>query len=258
MTSLATPTPTPTPTSLATRLGRVIRLHVVSPMTFIVIPFIVLGIAWVISAAIFALLGATLEESDAEGLRAGARNSWAVLSPVWYLVSAGALGFAGTFPFALGMGSTRRDFHLGTSILFVVVSAGFSGIITGLAAIERATSGWGINNWMFNSLWIGTESVWVDFFGLFVIHLAVLFLGAAGATLWMRWRSLGVIGFITLCALLVVGSIAAIGLSPGSWVGFFTWVSGIGLGGMFGFLLLPVGALFLVTLIMIRFATPKN
>ena len=244
-------------TPLSTRLSRVIRLHLVSPMNFIGIPLIVIGIAWVISGAIFGILSVTVLGTT-EDLRDGARNSWAVLSPLWYLISAGALAFAGTFPFALGMGSTRRDFHLGTSVLFVALAAAFSLLYTLLAAVERLTTGWGFNNWMFNSLWIGFDTMLVDFLGLFVLHLLVLFTGAAGATLWMRWRALGVIGFIVVCAGLLVGLLAAIGFSTGSWSGFFAWAGSVGLAGMFGLMFIPVVGLFLVSLVMIRFATPKD
>jgi hypothetical protein len=230
----------------------------VSPLTFVGIPLLVLGLAWIISGAIFAVLGWTVSGADSEDLQQGARYSWAVLSPLWYLVTAGVLGFAGNFPFALGMGSTRRDFHLGTSLLFVLLSAALSALTTALAFLERATSGWWFNNWMFNSLWIGTDTVLVDFLGLFVLHLLVLFMGAAGATLWMRWRALGVIGFLVSVALVLVAGLAVIGFSPGSWNGFFVWVSSVGLSGLFGLLLIPVAVLFLVSFIMIRFATPKD
>jgi hypothetical protein len=243
---------------LPTRLSRVIRLHMVNPITFIGIPLIVMGSAWIISAAVFSVLGATLVGATPADLQESARSSWAVLSPLWYLISAGALAFAGTFPFALGMGSTRRDFHLGTSLLFVVVSAGFAGLTTALAALERVTSGWGIGNWMFNALWIGLDSVALDFFGLFVLYLFVLFMGAAGASLWMRWRAIGVLGFVLVCAATLVAIVAAIGFSTGGWASFFTWASTIGLAGMFAVLFAPVGVLFVVSFIMIRFATPRD
>jgi hypothetical protein len=227
-------------------------------MTFIGIPLIVLGVAWVISGAVFFLIGSTVPGGDAMDLRDASRNSWAVLSPVWYLISAGALAFAGTFPFALGMGSTRRDFHFGTTILFVLVSAGFSLFLTVMAAVERATSGWGINNWMFNGVWIGLDSVFVDFYSLFVVHLLALFTGAAAATLWFRWKALGVIGFIAVCSAALIGGLAAIGYSDAGWEGFFMWASTLGFAGMFTLLLIPVGVMFLVSFIMNRFATPKQ
>lgn len=247
-----------TSATLPRRLSRVVRLHLVSRMTFIGIPLIVLGVAWAISASIFFLIGSTVPGGDTLELQDASRNSWAVLSPVWYFISAGALAFAGTFPFALGMGSTRRDFHFGTTILFVVVSAGFSLFLTAMAALERATTGWGINNWMFNSVWIGIDSVFVDFYGLFVVHLLALFTGAAAATLWFRWKALGVIGFIAVSALALIGALAAIGYSPAGWEGFFAWASTIGLAGVFSLTLVPVIVMFAVSFVMSRFATPKE
>ena len=56
----------------------------------------------------------------------GMRYSWAVLSPQWYLVAVGVQAIGLTFSFALGFGATRRDFWLGTSVMFVLVAVMFA------------------------------------------------------------------------------------------------------------------------------------
>jgi hypothetical protein len=97
-----------------------------------------------------------------------------------------------TFPFALSYGATRRDYWLGSSVTFELLSAMYAIGITLLGVIERATDGWGLGGHMFTPIYFG--DVWWQrrliffFFGL----LFFFFVGSAIAAVWVRWNVTGV------------------------------------------------------------------
>lgn len=58
-----------------------------------------------------------------------------------------------TFPFALGYGVARRDFYLGTTLSFVMLSVGYGALLTVLGYIEEATGGWGLGGKLFTAIY---------------------------------------------------------------------------------------------------------
>ena len=101
---------------------RIVRLHTVNPSIFFLVPAMILGGAWAVTMVIALILrGAGIPMEDT-----GFQYSWAVLSPQWYLIVVGVQAVSYTFPFALGFGATRRDYWIGTSIMFVLASVLFA------------------------------------------------------------------------------------------------------------------------------------
>ena len=147
--------------SRAHEIWRIVRLHTVNPSIFFGVPWLILGGAWAVSMVIALIMrGAGASAEDLEGMR----YSWAVLSPQWYLVVVGVQAIGLTFSFALGFGATRRDFWLGTSVMFLLVSVMFAVAIATLVQIEIATDGWWIGAHMFDALWYGQTNWFVDFY----------------------------------------------------------------------------------------------
>jgi hypothetical protein len=241
--------------SRAHEIWRIVRLHAVNPSVFFGVPWIILGSAWAVSLIITLIIkagsGGTVTTEDLDGMR----YSWAVLSPQWYLVVVGVQAVGLTFSFALGFGTTRRDFWLGTSLMFVLVSVMFAVAIATLVQIEIATSGWGIGMHMFDALWYG-QNWFVDFYTSFALQLLVLFIGASVTTVYMRWRMRGMLTllFSVIAVLLIV--IAALTLS-GSWPSVFAWFGSIGLVGVFSLLLVLAAVCAVSGYVVIRRATPR-
>ncbi|QAY72844.1 hypothetical protein ET445_05280 [Agromyces protaetiae] len=233
---------------------RIVRLLAVKPSVFFGVPWLILAGALVVSLAI-ALIIQGAGAPAAETIK-GARYSWAVLSPQWYLVAVGVQAVGLTFSFALGFSSTRRDFWLGMSLMFVLVAAEMAAAIATLVQIEKATNGWFIGAGMFNALWYGQNGWLFDFFSSFALQLFVLFVGAAATTIFMRWRMKGMLTLTAVAIVGVLGTVAALTFS-GSWPAVFSWFATIGLWGVFT-LLLGLAVVFAVLgYIVIRRATPR-
>ena len=240
------------------RIWRVVRLHLVDSRVYIGIPWLIVAIAFALSVIIAQIVSfATGNGGDtAESMR-GQRYSWAVLAPQWYLIVVAVQTIGLTFPFALGFSVTRRDFYLGTSLLFVLISAANAIAFTALTQIEQVTSGWGLGTFMFNSLWFGLDGWYVDLLGFFVVQVLVLFVGASIATVYMRWKMPGMLVFWTSFALGVVGTVALITYTS-SWPMVTAWLTAQGTAGILLWLLIPAGVAAIGGFLALRRATPKN
>ncbi|GAA4380396.1 hypothetical protein [Agromyces bauzanensis] len=238
--------------SRAHEIWRTVRLHSVTPYVFFGIPWLILGGVWAVTmVAAVILRGAGV--SDATD---GFRYSWAVLSPQWYLVVVGVQAIAYTFSFALGFGATRRDFWLGTSLMFVLVSVEMAAAIATLVQIEQATGGWWIGAGMFDTLWYGQQGWLVDFYTTFALQLLVLFVGASVTTVYLRWRMRGMMIMFFSAAALVLILVAGLTFTE-SWTAVFDWFASIGIVGTFTVVLAKALAWAVVGYFVIRRATPR-
>jgi len=233
-------------------IWRIVRLLAVNPTIFFGIPWMILGGAWVITMLIALILRAS-GISDAED---GFRYSWAVLSPQWYLVVVGVQAVAYTLSFALGFGSTRRDYWLGMSLMFLFVSTEMAVAIATLVQVEIATDGWFIGAGMFDALWYGQSGWWFDFFTTFSLQLFVLFIGAGITTVYMRWRMRGMMTLLFSVLAVVLVFVATVMLT-GSGPELASWLATIGIGGVFGIVLALAVVSGLAGYFVVRRATPR-
>lgn len=204
MTATDIRTPPKAVTSAPRRIWNVVRLHVANPSTTLITP-------WVITAAIFAInLAIWLMVANAAGGREyvepGAFTynggiSWIL----FFMLVVGVQAMSRSFRFALGFSVTRRDYYLGSSLFFVLLSLLYSVGLSALAGIERATDGWGLNAAFFGPWGLADRSLLLVWFLFFMALLLFFFLGAATATVWVRWQANGLyVFFISLAVLLVV------------------------------------------------------
>jgi hypothetical protein len=82
--------------------------------------------------------------------------------------------------------------------------------LTILSVLESATNGWGVGGRMFTAVYFGGGAVPVPaiFVVFFCITLFSYFVGAAGATVWVRWRAIGLTVFFMVIGAVLVGAIA--------------------------------------------------
>jgi hypothetical protein len=240
--------------SRAHEILRIVRLHCVNPSIFFGIPWLILGSAWAVMMIVGLII--TAANGPTEQMAEGMRYSWAVLSPQWYLVVVGVQAIGLTFSFALGFGATRRDFWLGTSIMFGIVSLLSAIAIATLVQIEKTTDGWGIGIAMFDSLWYGQQGWLADFYATLALQLLVLFIGASVTTVYMRWRARGML-IVLFSSIAILLAFIAIVTFTETWPALFEWFGGIGVVGVFtivlGFAVLCAAGGYLV----IRRATPR-
>lgn len=233
-------------------IWRIVRLHAVNPSIFFVVPAMVLGGAWAITMVIALILlgsGVPMENT-------GFEYSWAVLSPQWYLIVVGVQAVSYTFPFALGFGATRRDYWLGTGLMFVLASLLYAVVIATLLVIERATGGWGIGAGMFDALWYVGADWFTAFYTTFALQLLVLFIGAGVTTVFMRWRMKGLLTLAAGGMVVILGIIALLTFTA-SWESLGAWLGSIGLVGVFTLLLVTALAWAVAGFLVIRRATPR-
>ncbi len=245
------------PRSAPARIWNVVRLHLVDRRTYIGIPWLIVGIAFVITVLIAQIIGFTTGGLGTPDAIEGQRYSWAVLSPQWYLVVVGVQAISFGFPLALGFGVTRRDFYLGTALMFVLIAAGNAIAFSTLTQLEQVTNGWWLNSYMFNALWFGLDGWAVDLLSFFVMQLLVFFVGASIATIYMRWRMPGMLVFWSALALGIVSTVMLITFTS-SWPAVATWFTAQGIAGIFAWLLVPAALAAGGGFLALRRATPKN
>lgn len=242
------------PRSRFNEVWRVVRLHAVTPSVFFGIPWIILGGAWLVMVVIGIIAGSA--GADTEQMGEGMRYSWAVLSPQWYLVVVGVQAIGLTLSFALGFGATRRDFWLGTSLMFGIVSVLNAVAIATLVQLEQLTNGWWLNISMFDALWYGQNGWLVDFYTTLALQLFVLFIGASVTTVYLRWRMRGMLILMFGAVALILAGVAAATFTE-SWQAIFEWFGAIGIVGVFS-IVLGLAAVFAIGgYLVIRRATPR-
>jgi ABC-type multidrug transport system fused ATPase/permease subunit len=205
------------------RILKVVRLQNLNKMTFIGIPLIILGGAFVLSLLIFALIPVT----PALGYKfAGG----APVAPMWYFMGAGIYALTLTFPFSQAMSVTRRDFYLGTMATAALASIGMSLIFTVGGYIEQAFDGWGLNGRFFRIPGLWDESPWLQALTYFTAMMLLFTLGFVFTVIYRRWgRTIMLIVLLGIIALILVLGFVAIKF--GFWVPMFEAIAGIGLWG---------------------------
>lgn len=238
------------------RILNVVRLHIGNPYTAIVLPWIILGIVLAINLAIWLLIAIGTHGRDALNAQVGFSYSGSSFYIAVYMMIVAVQAVSTTFPFALSYGATRRDYWLGTSLTFVLLSAFYAVGFTILGVIERATNGWGLGGRMFTPIYFGDnwwQRLLICFFGL----LFFFFIGSSLAAVWVRWKVTGMVVFFTALAVLVLGGVTALTLTA-SWIGFWEALAAAGPLGIASWLLVPAAIGAVVGYFILRRATPRT
>ncbi|WP_062208610.1 hypothetical protein [Demequina oxidasica] len=205
MTAIANTAAAPTAPAALQRIGNVVRLHVANPLPTLVVPWVITFIIFGLNIAIELIVvkaAGGLQNLDPDAFQYNGGISWIAIFMMITAVQAMNL----TFRFALGFSVTRRDFYLGSSLYFVCLSLLYGTGITVMAGIERMTDGWGMNAAFF-APWGLVDQPLMSVWGIFVMTLLLFFfLGAAVATVWVRWKAYGMYAFFLGLAVLLVGA----------------------------------------------------
>lgn len=235
--------------SLGRRLSTIVLLQLTNPMTLIGWPLIILTIIFLANVGFVAVLTSATEGRAEVLVNGGVGFIW-----VYTLVMA-VQSVNQTFPLALGFGATRRDYLIGTGILFAGLSVGYALLISTLAMVERAVDYWGIKLGFFDSFpgWPWHE--------ILLAHVLTLLLaasiGAATAAVYVRWRATGMYVFWAGLVALLIGTGLLIGtLNAWEAVGQFFATAGV-LGTLLWSLVIT-GLSALAAYAILRRATPTN
>ena len=193
---------------------QVLRIHLVPGPAALFWPWLILAISFLVNLAIFSL--ADVPAAD--------RSTGGLASIYGVMLFATMAVCTQVFPFALGLGITRRSFVAGTS-LFLVGHAVLAGVVlTALDGLEHATGGWGVEMRFFAPGFVDRDSVGAQFLLYAVPFLAVATLGMALGMVLKRWGASGM--YVLSITAMVLGGAAAIVVGWRGWWGavgrFFT------------------------------------
>lgn len=258
--TVTTPPATLAARPLARRLANVVRLHLANPFTIFFTPLLILGLIFLVNWVIWWLiwLAAPSDSESVENVSAGFQFSGASLWIFIYMMIVAIQAMNLTFPFALGFGSTRRDFSLGSAVTFAGLSAFYALLFMSLAAIESATGGWGVHGAMFNSIYFDLSAPWaVRLFHVFAGFAFFFAIGTVFGAVYVRWRARGLILFFAALTLVLVGG-AALATLTGSWGVIGDFFVTIGFTGGFAVGLVIAVVAGVAGHLVLRHATPRS
>lgn len=229
------------------RTLNVVRMQLVNTQTYVWVPLIVLGGAFVITLAVYGIIASAGATGPYYG--GGAQ------APMWYFAVIGAQSLTLTFPFSQAMSVTRREFYLGTLLTAAMASAALAIVFVLGGILERATNGWGLNGYFFYSpeMWGGHPmSAWLAYFAMSMLFFAS---GFWGATIYKRFGGVVLTAILVAIGLVLVGGLWAVGRF-GSWERVWSWMVGQGIVGLSLWGLAFVGLLAVVSYLSLRRAVP--
>ena len=178
------------------------RLNTVGAGQRLAIPWLVVGAAFLINLLVFGLIRANTDAGDP--------GTTGALAALYFTAAIAHLQtMTQTFPFALSLGVTRRNFYLGAGLVVLVETILHSILLTVLLAIEQATGGWGINLRFFGVVFLVQSGPVAQVTAYGVPLLALGFLGMMIGTLFKRWGQFGVYA-LGIGTTLVLGGLVAL------------------------------------------------
>jgi hypothetical protein len=252
--SIAVPATRPSPTRY---IGAVVRLLFVNKTQLLYTPIGGMAAIFLLNYAIWWIIVVAAGATPGHHPHIHLQYSGAVLYIFIFAMIIAIQVILRTFPFSLGFGVTRRDFYLGATVSFVALATLFSAFITALGSLEEATKGWGIGGYLFAPAYFSDRFWLVRFVTYLLLFLFLMFVGAVVATIYMRWRAIGVSLFFILLGVAIVAAIAVIALSH-SWDAVGGWLSQAGSFGLVLWSLVPTAIAAVAGFLVLRRATPKS
>lgn len=208
----------------------VVRMQFVNRQTFVWVPLIVLGGAFVLTLAV----GGLLQASGTTGVKMGG----GLQAPMWYLLVIGVQSLTLTFPFSQAMSITRREFFTGTLVAAAGSAALLALIVMAGGAIESATNGWWMQTYFFTEPTLWAYGPLVAGLSVFVLSMLFFTIGFCSATIYKRFGPLvltvaltavGLAGVFALMVIVMFGHADAVAaaLRPLGYGGFLAIVVGI-------------------------------
>jgi hypothetical protein len=239
------------------RIIAVTRLHFVNKFQILIMPILLVIVVLLLNIAIWGIILLSVPADVRDKTSQGFSYSGAVASIFIYCMIIAVQAVNRTFPLALGFGVTRRDFYLGSVLAFTTLAMLFSIVLTILSELEDATHGWGLGGHMFNPDYFAAQS-WGARFALYLlIFLFFLFIGSAVASVYVRWKTTGLVTFFVIVAAVIVGAIAIITLGQ-HWGSVTRWFGDTGALGIATWSLVPTAIAGFAGYFLLRRATPKG
>lgn len=201
---------------MSNRTLNVVRLQFVNKQTFLWVPLLVFGGAFVISFLIYAMI--PVDEPKYGG---GAQ------APLWYFLVVGIMSLTMTFPFSQALSITRREFYLGSLAAASIGSAILASVFVLLGVTEQATDGFGVNGYFAYLPWVWEQDWWAAWIVYFMVAMLVFIVGFWAATVYKLWGVLGVTTVLVGLGLVLV-VVAFVLTRAGAWQDVWEWLTTTG------------------------------
>ncbi|OAB39525.1 hypothetical protein [Paenibacillus glacialis] len=119
-----------------------------------------------------------------------------------YIFVMGTITLSQTFPFALGLSITRKNYFLGTTTMITLVSAIMACLLCIASLIERLTNHWGGFLHFFNIPYLNDGTLVEQLCIYFIIMMFMYFVGLSISSVHRRYGGLGMLILVVLVALL--------------------------------------------------------
>lgn len=141
-----------------------------------------------------------------------------------YMLAAG-IATMQMFQFAIGLSVRRKDFYLGTTGMFISVSAANSIVLLILSMVEKISGSWGVSLHYFRLPYLNDGSLIEQFFIYFTLMMNMLFLGFAIASIFLRFGRSGLLVFFGV-VFVIMTAVSFVLTYFEKWGTFFHWVAG--------------------------------
>ena len=205
------------------RILSVVRMQLINSSTYIWIPLIILGGAFVIAFAVYAIL----QNAGIDGVKIGGGAQ----APLWYFLAVGVQALTLTFPFSQAMSVTRREFYLGTLTTAALTSLMLAAIAVIGGFIEQATNGWGVNGYFFAVPWIWEAGAGAAFLLNVVAAMFFFVIGFWAATIYKRFGALALTLVLVGIGVLLVAGLWLVARMD-AWAPVFGWFATVGVVGL--------------------------
>ncbi|MEX5259307.1 hypothetical protein [Kocuria sp. CPCC 205263] len=203
------------PAAVRHRTLNVVRLQFVNTQTFVWVPALVLGGAWVITLLIYWII----QSAGGVDVKIGGGSQ----APLWYFLVIGVQAMTLTFPFSQAMSLTRREFYVGSLVAAAVSGLGMSLIFVLLGLIEQATDGYGMNGYFAYLDWVWKAGPLAAGLTYFVSTMLFFIIGFWFATIFKRFGTAKLVIVMLAIGLVLVGFIALVSLRQ-AWPEVGRWI----------------------------------
>lgn len=201
------------------RTLNVVRLQFVNKQTFVWVPALVLGGAWVVTLLIYWIIQA----GGGVGVKIGGGSQ----APLWYFLVVGIQAMTMTFPFSQALSLTRREFYLGSLAAAGVSGLGMSVVFVLFGLLEQATGGYGINGYFAYLEWVWEAGMLAAGLTYFVLTMLFFIIGFWLATVYKRFGTARLVIVLLGISLGLVGLIALVTWQQ-AWPDVWMWISDAG------------------------------
>lgn len=168
------------------RIPRLVRIQLVNAPAVLGLPVLVLALVIAANVLIFATVQGA-GGGNAEGNATGALTAIYAVMLVVHLQT-----MTQTFPFAVSLSATRRDFFGATVLVVLGQSVLYGVLLAVLAVVERATDGWGVGMTLVTLPLFEQEGPLRQVLAYAAPFLLVSFLGIWFGIVFQRWKQFGV------------------------------------------------------------------